>query len=75
MICFWKFQAFGVGALEDEDEDVYSVDHMSNYDVTMETEDPSNTYGWTAPGRKQGKITNYRIYDLYLALVISIWLH
>ncbi|KAJ8302704.1 hypothetical protein KUTeg_019100 [Tegillarca granosa] len=45
-------QAFGVGALEDDDDDIYAVDHMSNYDMTMEIDDGSEKlYGWTAPGR------------------------
>lgn len=30
--------AFGVGALEEEDDDIYAVDDMSNYDRTMENE-------------------------------------
>ena len=51
-----RFQAFGVGALEEEDEDIYSQDHMSNYDMTMEFEEDVHM-GWTAPGRgkKHGK--------------------
>lgn len=47
-------QGFGVGALEDEDDDIYSKDHMSNYDMTMEIEDTSNLHGWTAPKHKHG---------------------
>ena len=43
-------QAFGVGALEDDDDDIYSLDHMSNYDRVIEEEDKRNqTHGWTAP--------------------------
>ncbi|XP_033117559.1 G patch domain-containing protein 1-like [Anneissia japonica] len=30
-ICIF-LQAFGVGAFEDQDDDIYTVDHMSNYD-------------------------------------------
>ncbi|XP_041376187.1 G patch domain-containing protein 1-like [Gigantopelta aegis] len=44
-------QAFGVGALEEEDSDIYSTDHLSNYDMTMEIEDKDNNFGWTAPGK------------------------
>ena len=47
-------QAFGVGALEEADDDIYSTDHMSNYDMTMEIEDTSNLHGWTAPKHKHG---------------------
>ena len=50
------FQAFGVGALEEEDDDIYAVDHLSNYDISMGGEDErGDTFGWTAPGRGRGK--------------------
>ncbi|XP_014832189.1 PREDICTED: G patch domain-containing protein 1 [Poecilia mexicana] len=43
-------QAFGVGALEDEDEDVYHRDSMSRYDTVLRDEEPGDgLYGWTAP--------------------------
>ncbi|XP_046552577.1 LOW QUALITY PROTEIN: G patch domain-containing protein 1-like [Haliotis rubra] len=48
--------AFGVGALEDDDEDIYATDHMSNYDMTMGSEEKDDKFGWTAPGhREKGK--------------------
>ncbi|GFN80022.1 G patch domain-containing protein 1, partial [Plakobranchus ocellatus] len=48
-------QAFGVGAFEDEDEDIYAVDSISNYDITMQAEEEGdNKFGWTAP-REHGK--------------------
>ncbi|XP_022605967.1 G patch domain-containing protein 1 [Seriola dumerili] len=44
-------QAFGVGALEDDDdEDVYHRDSMSRYDRELGGEEPGDgLYGWTAP--------------------------
>ncbi|TKS65733.1 G patch domain-containing protein 1 [Collichthys lucidus] len=43
-------QAFGVGALEDDDEDVYHKDSMSRYDKVLGGEEPGDgLYGWTAP--------------------------
>ncbi|XP_061188817.1 uncharacterized protein LOC133196991 [Saccostrea echinata] len=42
--------AFGVGALEEEDEDIYGQDHLSNYDMTMDIEGDDHM-GWTAPGK------------------------
>ncbi|KAK2920489.1 G patch domain-containing protein 1 [Channa argus] len=44
-------QAFGVGALEDDDdEEVYHRDNMSRYDTTLGGEEPGDgLYGWTAP--------------------------
>lgn len=46
----FDLQAFGVGALEDDDEDVYHRDSMSRYDTVLGGEEPGDgLYGWTAP--------------------------
>lgn len=44
-------QAFGLGALEDDDdEEVYHRDSMSRYDTELGGEEPGDgLYGWTAP--------------------------
>ncbi|XP_058485374.1 G patch domain-containing protein 1 isoform X1 [Solea solea] len=43
-------QAFGVGALEDNDDDVYHKDSMTRYDTVLGGEEPGDgLYGWTAP--------------------------
>ncbi|XP_032872945.1 G patch domain-containing protein 1 [Amblyraja radiata] len=43
-------QAFGVGALEEEDDDIYSRDSLSRYDSVLNEEEPGDgLYGWTAP--------------------------
>ncbi|XP_034038819.1 G patch domain-containing protein 1 [Thalassophryne amazonica] len=44
-------QAFGIGALEDDDdEDVYHRDSLSRYDTVLGGEEPGDgLYGWTAP--------------------------
>ncbi|KAF1393321.1 hypothetical protein PFLUV_G00037870 [Perca fluviatilis] len=44
-------QAFGVGAMEDDDdEEVYHRDSMSRYDTVLGGEEPGDgLYGWTAP--------------------------
>ncbi|XP_026123418.1 G patch domain-containing protein 1 isoform X1 [Carassius auratus] len=43
-------QAFGVGAMENEDVDIYHKDSMSNYDTVLGGEEPGDgLYGWTAP--------------------------
>uniref|UniRef100_A0A4W4GL31 G-patch domain-containing protein n=1 Tax=Electrophorus electricus TaxID=8005 RepID=A0A4W4GL31_ELEEL len=43
-------QAFGVGAMEEEDDDIYHRDAMSNYDAVLGGEEPGDgLYGWTAP--------------------------
>ncbi|KAL4234390.1 G patch domain-containing protein 1 [Mactra antiquata] len=49
-------QGFGVGALEEEDDDIYSVDNMSNYDMTMSYED-DDKFGWTGPSGKKASMT------------------
>ena len=47
---FFLYKAFGVGAFEEEDEDIYSMDSMQNYDSVLGDEvDPDSTYGWTKP--------------------------
>lgn len=46
--------AFGVGALEEDDDDIYTLDSFSNYDQSIggpEVDD--NLFGWTAPGRNK----------------------
>uniref|UniRef100_A0A673MJF0 G patch domain-containing protein 1-like n=1 Tax=Sinocyclocheilus rhinocerous TaxID=307959 RepID=A0A673MJF0_9TELE len=41
-------QAFGVGAMEEEDTDIYHKDSMSNYDNVLGGEEPGDgLYGWT----------------------------
>ena len=35
---FFSFQAFGVGAFEEEDADIYSREDMSQYDFSMSDE-------------------------------------
>ncbi|XP_059507791.1 G patch domain-containing protein 1 isoform X1 [Stegostoma tigrinum] len=44
-------QAFGVGALEEEDDDdIYARDALSQYDTVLREEEPEDgLYGWTAP--------------------------
>ncbi|XP_062845814.1 G patch domain-containing protein 1 [Trichomycterus rosablanca] len=43
-------QAFGVGAMEEDDDDIYHKDAMSNYDVVLGGEEPGDgLFGWTAP--------------------------
>lgn len=39
------FQAFGVGAFEDEDEDIYATEDMSNYDFSEEKKSSEKTDG------------------------------
>ncbi|XP_026793592.3 G patch domain-containing protein 1 isoform X1 [Pangasianodon hypophthalmus] len=49
-------QAFGVGAMEEEDDDIYHKDAMSNYDVVLGGEEPGDgLYGWTAPQQYRQK--------------------
>uniref|UniRef100_A0A8C5ECT8 G-patch domain-containing protein n=1 Tax=Gouania willdenowi TaxID=441366 RepID=A0A8C5ECT8_GOUWI len=53
-------QAFGIGALEDDDdEEVYHKDSMSRYDTVLAEEDPGDSlFGWTAPqqyGKTKGR--------------------
>ncbi|KAM7424785.1 hypothetical protein PAMA_000916 [Pampus argenteus] len=64
-------QAFGVGALEEDDEDVYHRDSMSRYDTVLGGEEPGDgLYGWTAPqqyGKKRDKSKD----ALYLGKILE----
>ncbi|XP_067854309.1 G patch domain-containing protein 1 isoform X2 [Heptranchias perlo] len=43
-------QAFGVGALEEDDDDIYARDTLSRYDTVLREEEPGDgLFGWTAP--------------------------
>ncbi|NWI50293.1 GPTC1 protein, partial [Calyptomena viridis] len=49
-------QAFGVGALEEEDDDIYATDTLSKYDTVLKDEEPGDgLYGWTAPKQYKAK--------------------
>ncbi|KAJ7311927.1 hypothetical protein JRQ81_006247 [Phrynocephalus forsythii] len=49
-------QAFGVGALEEEDDDIYATESLSKYDTVMKDEEPGDgLYGWTAPKQYRSK--------------------
>ncbi|NXR06686.1 GPTC1 protein, partial [Semnornis frantzii] len=49
-------QAFGVGALEEEDDDIYATETLSKYDTVLKDEEPGDgLYGWTAPKQYMSK--------------------
>ncbi|XP_064015929.1 G patch domain-containing protein 1 [Pogoniulus pusillus] len=49
-------QAFGVGALEEEDDDIYATEALSKYDTVLKDEEPGDgLYGWTAPKQYKSK--------------------
>ncbi|XP_019391388.1 PREDICTED: G patch domain-containing protein 1 [Crocodylus porosus] len=49
-------QAFGVGALEDDDDDIYATEKLSKYDTVLKDEEPGDgLYGWTAPNQYKNK--------------------
>ncbi|KAJ6665996.1 hypothetical protein lerEdw1_000900 [Lerista edwardsae] len=49
-------QAFGVGALEEEDDDIYATESLSKYDTILKDEEPGDgLYGWTAPKQYKSK--------------------
>ncbi|NXN45096.1 GPTC1 protein, partial [Rhinoptilus africanus] len=49
-------QAFGVGALEEEDDDIYATETLSKYDTVLKDEEPGDGfYGWTAPKQYKSK--------------------
>ncbi|XP_002164808.4 G patch domain-containing protein 1 isoform X1 [Hydra vulgaris] len=46
-------QAFGVGVFEDEDDDIYSTDKISNYDVIMADEEDKINHGWSGAPKNE----------------------
>ncbi|XP_077165747.1 G patch domain-containing protein 1 isoform X2 [Paroedura picta] len=49
-------QAFGVGALEEEDDDIYATESLSKYDTVLKDQEPGDgLYGWTAPKQYKSK--------------------
>lgn len=61
LLATFDLQAFGVGALEDDDdEEVYHRDSMSRYDSVLGGEEPGDgLYGWTAPQQYTKKTGGY----------------
>ncbi|XP_075290031.1 G patch domain-containing protein 1 isoform X3 [Opisthocomus hoazin] len=54
-------QAFGVGALEEEDDDIYATETLSKYDTVLKDEEPGDgLYGWTAPKQYKSKKSSER---------------
>jgi G patch domain-containing protein 1 len=52
-------QAFGVGALENEDDDIYGVDSLANYDTVLGDEPKSDgKFGWSAPRHSTTSLDN-----------------
>ena len=61
-------QAFGVGAFEDDDDDIYGVDSLSNYDISMSKEDEKFNHGWSG-GPKNEKLKGH-----YCVFCLLFWL-
>lgn len=71
----FDLQAFGVGALEDDDEDVYHRDSMSRYDTVLGGEEPGDgLYGWTAPQQYTKKRGNrfWRVCGFHQYVILYI---
>ncbi|XP_064599154.1 G patch domain-containing protein 1-like [Liolophura sinensis] len=59
-----KGQAFGVGALEEDDDDVYTVDHLSNYHQTLGGDEEDDRFGWTAPKGRQLALPGHNVSNI-----------
>uniref|UniRef100_A0A8C1THM6 G patch domain containing 1 n=1 Tax=Cyprinus carpio TaxID=7962 RepID=A0A8C1THM6_CYPCA len=65
-------QAFGVGAMEEEDTDIYHKDSMSNYDTVLGGEEPGDgLYGWTAPQQYTRKKNDSKRDVTYLGRILD----
>lgn len=69
----FSLQAFGVGAFEEEDENVYCMDDMSDYDFAMSSEKESNrlhNLGWTGPPKKDKSKGDFACF----AVSLIVWM-
>ncbi|XP_064818700.1 G patch domain-containing protein 1 [Oncorhynchus masou masou] len=65
-------QGFGVSAMEDDDEDIYHRDIMSNYDTVLGGEEPGDgLYGWTAPQQYNRKKKDHSKDAAYLGKILE----
>jgi G patch domain-containing protein 1 len=53
-----KGHAFGIGAFEEEDNDIYAVESVQKYDFTLGGEEKDPMHGWTAPKSKKSRNPN-----------------
>lgn len=64
-------QAFGVGAFEEEDDDIYGIESLSNYDREIGEGDDRkqlSTFGWTAPKHRTGLELNWPLLNLLVEI-------
>ncbi|XP_066510222.1 G patch domain-containing protein 1-like [Hoplias malabaricus] len=65
-------QAFGVGAMEDDDDDIYHRDAMANYDTVLGGEEPGDgLYGWTAPQQYRKKKNDSKRDAAYVGKILE----
>ena len=55
MFVSFCIQAFGVGAFEEADDNIYAVDHMSNYDIELGADTATGLHGWTGPPKENAR--------------------
>lgn len=61
-----------MGAMEEDDEDIYTVDSMSNYDMTMGGDDDGK-FGWTGPsGKRTSKIKSHEYAVIGIQFIIFV---
>jgi len=56
-----------VGAFENEDDDIYGVESMVNYDTVLGDELPASerkNFGWTAPKHISGLLLTFYLFIL-----------
>lgn len=51
----FDLQAFGIGAFEEADDNIYAVDHMSNYDIELGADTNTGLHGWTGPPKENAR--------------------
>ncbi|KAL7833714.1 hypothetical protein AOLI_G00286740 [Acnodon oligacanthus] len=65
-------QGFGVGAMEEEDDDIYHRDALSNYDTILGGDEPGDgLYGWTAPQQYSRKKNDSKRDAAYVGKILE----
>ena len=66
-------QAFGVGALEEEDEDIYATEKVTSYDFGGLSDHKEEKFGWTGPHSSGG--STQPLIDHISCIVQYVYMH
>jgi len=64
-----------VGAFENEDEDIYGVESLANYDTVLgeePLESGRKNFGWTAPKHGSGQLSKFCLVIIIVIMIINV---